>query len=118
VIAVAGIAFAYFRLKPERLVPKAQAPESEGFARLLENKYFVDEAYDAAIVNPTYQVSRNVLWRGVDAGLIDGLFVNGSAALARAFGWVGSRFQTGTVGAYAWVLVAGVLVVLGAVTLR
>jgi len=118
VIAVAGIAFAYFRLKPERLVPKSQSPEAEGFDRVLENKYYVDEAYDAVVVNPTYQISRNILWRGIDAGLIDGLFVNGSAALARAFGWVGSRFQTGAVGTYAWVLVAGVLAVLGAVTLR
>jgi NADH-quinone oxidoreductase subunit L len=117
-IAIGGILFAASRLKPQNLVPKAQSPEAEGFDRVLENKYFVDEAYDKVIVNPTYQVSRNVLWRGVDAGLIDGLFVNGSAALARAFGWVGSRFQTGTVGAYAWVLVAGVLIVLGAVTIR
>jgi NADH-quinone oxidoreductase subunit L len=118
VIAVAGIAFAYFRLKPERLVPKAEYPSAEGFDRVLENKYYVDEAYDAVVVNPTYQISRNVLWRGIDAGVIDGLFVNGSAALARFFGWVGSRFQTGTVGAYAWVLVVGVIAVLGAVTLR
>ena len=117
-VAIGGIAYAYFNLKPDRLVPKAQAPEEEGFSRVLANKYYVDEVYDSAIVNPTYQISRNVLWRGIDAGLIDGLFVNGSAALMRAFGWVGSKLQSGTVGAYAWVLVAGVLVVLGAVTLR
>ena len=100
------------------VVPKAQAPAEEGFGLVLANKYYVDEIYDAAVVNPTVQISRNVLWRGIDAGLIDGLLVNGSSALARAFGWVGSRLQTGTVGTYAWVLVAGVLVVLGAVTLR
>jgi len=58
------------------------------------------------------------LWRGIDAGLIDGLFVNGSAAIARAFGWAGSKLQTGTAGTYAWVLVMGVIAVLGAVTLR
>ena len=118
IVAIAGMAFAAIRLKPERLVPKAQAPREEGFERVLANKYFVDEAYDRAIVNPTVQISRNVLWRGVDAGLIDGLLVNGSAALSRAFGWVGSRLQTGAVGTYAWVLVVGVLAVLGAVTLR
>jgi NADH-quinone oxidoreductase subunit L len=117
-VAVAGIAFAYFRLKPEKLVPKRQAPAEEGFGKVLENKYYVDEAYDKVVVNPTYQISRTILWRGLDAGLIDGLFVNGSAALARAFGWIGSKLQSGTVGAYAWVLVAGVLVVLGAVTFR
>jgi NADH-quinone oxidoreductase subunit L len=118
IVAIAGMAFAAIRLKPEGLVPKAQAPEEEGFERILANKYFVDEAYDRAIVNPTYQISRNVLWRGIDAGLIDGLLVNGSSALAKGFGWVGSRIQTGAVGTYAWVLVVGVIAVLGAVTLR
>jgi NADH-quinone oxidoreductase subunit L len=69
-------------------------------------------------VTPTYAVSRNFLWRLVDNGLIDGFFVNGSAALARGIGWMGSRLQTGNVGIYAWVLVAGVLAMLGAFTLR
>jgi NADH-quinone oxidoreductase subunit L len=117
-VAAAGMAYAAFRLKPERLVPKAQSPAEEGFGLVLANKYYVDEIYDRTIVNPTYQISKNVLWKGIDVGLIDGLFVNGSAAVMRAFGWVGSRLQTGAVGTYAWVLVAGVLAVLGAVTLR
>jgi len=54
----------------------------------------------------------------VDVGVIDGLFVNGSAAIARGFGWLGSRLQTGNVGIYAWVLVIGVVALLGAFTLR
>ena len=78
----------------------------------------MDEAYDAALVNPTVGISRHVLWKGLDAGLIDGLFVNGSAALMRGLGWVGSRLQSGAVGTYAFMLVVGVIAVLGAVTLR
>jgi len=54
----------------------------------------------------------------VDTGLIDGVMVRGSAWLARFVGWIGSEFQSGQLGTYAWVLVAGVLVVLGAFTLR
>jgi NADH-quinone oxidoreductase subunit L len=118
VIAIAGIAIAWSQLKPDRLVPKSQAQPSRGFARVLEHKYFVDEGYDKVVVNPTVGVSRNLLWRGVDAGLIDGLFGNGSAAVARFGGWVGAQFQSGQVGTYAWVLVVGVLAVLGAFTLR
>ncbi|MEP6509118.1 MAG: NADH-quinone oxidoreductase subunit L [Gemmatimonadales bacterium] len=117
-VAIAGMAVAFARLKPKSLVPAAQSPEAEGFERLLAHKYYVDEAYNAVVVNPTYQISKNVLWRGIDAGLIDGLLVNGSSALMRGFGWVGSRIQSGAVGTYAWVLVVGVLAVLGAVTLR
>jgi len=117
-IAVAGIAFAVLRLKPEALVPKKDSPAAEGIDRVLENKYFVDEGYNAAFVQPTLNVSRSVLWKGVDAGIIDGLFVNGSALLARAFGWMGSQLQTGQVGTYAWVLVIGVITLLGAFSFR
>jgi NADH-quinone oxidoreductase subunit L len=117
-IAVAGIVFAMLRLKPQRLPRKRDAIPEFGFEGVVANKYYVDEGIDRAIVRPTYRLSRSFLWRFVDAGLIDGLLVNGSAGLARGFGWLGSRLQTGNVGIYAWVLVVGVLAMLGAFTLR
>jgi NADH-quinone oxidoreductase subunit L len=117
-IAAAGIVYAIVQLKPARLVPKRDAIPEEGFEGVVAHKYYVDEALDTAIVTPTYAISRNFLWRFVDNGVIDGLLVNGSAALARGFGWIGSRLQTGNVGIYAWVLVVGVVALLGAFTLR
>ena len=113
-IALAGIATAVILLKPAALVPKAQARPEEGLERVLADKYYVDEFYDATVVKGTYGISRNLLWRGVDVGLIDGLMVNGSAWAARFAGWVGSQLQSGQLGTYAWVLVIGVLFVLGA----
>ena len=112
-IAISGIAYAFAKLKPEALVPKEQSPEATGIERVLEHKYFVDEAYDRAIVQPVVGISRRVLWRGMDTGIIDGLLVNGSGFLMRGLGWVGARLQSGQVGTYAWVLVIGVLAVLG-----
>ncbi|HTJ21612.1 MAG TPA: NADH-quinone oxidoreductase subunit L [Gemmatimonadaceae bacterium] len=117
-IAVGGIALAFARLKPERLVPKREAPPEEGIEKVLVNKYYVDEIYDAAVVRPVVGTSRSLLWRGIDVGLIDGLGVNGTGYLARFVGWVGSQLQSGQLGTYAWVLALGVLVVLGAVTVR
>jgi NADH-quinone oxidoreductase subunit L len=118
VIGLAGIIAAIVTLKPTRLVPKSQSPEEHGVGRVLANKYYVDELYDATVVRPTYSVSRSLLWRGVDTGIIDGLLVNGSALLARFVGWTGSQLQSGQTGTYAWVLVLGVIAVLGAFTLR
>ncbi len=115
---LAGIVTAFVLLKPARLVPKAQAPEEHGIERVLVNKYFVDEAYDRALVTPTVEVSRRLLWRGIDQGVIDGALVNGSAWVTRGFAWVGSQFQTGRVGTYAWAIVLGVIAILGAFTLR
>jgi NADH-quinone oxidoreductase subunit L len=117
-VAVVGILIAVLRLKAAALVPARQAVPSQGIEKVLEHKYYVDEAYDRAIVQPTVTVSRNVLWRGFDAGVIDGLLVNGSAWLARRFGWMGSRLQSGQVGTYAWVLIIGVVAVIGAFTFR
>ena len=118
-IAVAGIVVAWVMLKPERLVPKREATQEEGFERVLVNKYYVDEIYDDAVVQPTVRVSRSLLWQGIDVGLIDTAMVNWfGTGVARLTGWVGSQLQSGQVGTYAWVLVVGVLFVLGAFTIR
>jgi len=113
-IAVLGMWLARSRLKPEALVPAAQSPEEVGFARVLYEKYNIDELYDAAIVRPLVWISKNILWKGVDAGLIDGAGVNGSAFTARTLGWLGTRLQTGRTGTYVVLFVVGVLAVLSA----
>lgn len=117
-VAVAGIATAVFFLRPASLPTKANAQPEHGFEKILANKYYVDEIYDDAIVRPTYAISKNVLWRGLDAGIIDSMFVNGSAWLARGLGWIGARVQTGNVGGYAWLIVIGAIAVIGAFSFR
>ncbi len=112
-IAAGGIFLATRLLHPEALLPADRAPAETGFAKLLLEKYRVDEFYDRVIVRPLVGISRVLLWKGVDAGLIDSAGVNGSAALARGLGWLGSRFQTGQVGTYVVVFVLGVLAVFG-----
>ena len=85
---------------------------------MLEDNYYVYVIFDVAIVKPFVSGSRNVLWTGIDRGIIDNLFVNGSAVLARGFGWIGSQLQSGETGAYAWAIAIGALAVLGAFTFR
>jgi len=114
-VAALGIVGAFRLLKPEALVPARLAPPETGLARLLWKKWYVDELYDAVIVRPVVWLSREVLWKIVDARLVDGLLVNGTAAASRALGWLGSRLQTGEVGVYVVLFVIGVLAVVGAV---
>ena len=108
-VAVLGILTAVIALKPAKLRSAATSPEAHGVARVLERKYFVDEIIQAILVNPVVRVSRTLLWRGIDVGLIDGLMVNGSATVARGIAWVGARAQSGLVGNYAWAIALGVL---------
>jgi NADH-quinone oxidoreductase subunit L len=81
------------------------------FYRLIYNKYFVDEIYDAALVKPVVAVSRVVLWRSVDAGLIDGA-VNGIGSQSQGIGGLLRLLQSGNIRSYAtWVLFGSVILV-------
>jgi NADH-quinone oxidoreductase subunit L len=110
--ALIGIVGAWRLLKPESLVPAPQAQEERGFARVLRNKWYVDEIYDALIVRPLVWLSREVLWKQVDQRAIDGGVVNGAARGARALGWANRWLQTGQVGMYVAAFVVGVLLLL------
>jgi NADH-quinone oxidoreductase subunit L len=78
--------------------------------RLLENKYYVDEAYDAAVINPIRSGSREGLWKVFDVGVIDGL-VNGAARGSAGLGGVVRRIQLGFVRSYAAIILLGALLV-------
>jgi NADH-quinone oxidoreductase subunit L len=79
---------------------------------LLLNKYYVDEIYDATIVQPLKLLSEFGLWKIVDAKIIDGM-VNGTAGAVGLLSGGMRRAQTGSVRAYAASLVFGVVLVLG-----
>ncbi len=98
-----------------RPIPVArEAPAETGLGLVLNRKYFVDELYDAVIVRPLVWLSRVVLWKGVDQGVVDGAAVNGTAKLSRGLGWLGSRLQTGQVGVYVVLFLVGAIWILRA----
>jgi len=111
-LAVAGIAFAYFVWVKRRRIADNMVREFPGLHRLLLNKYYVDELYDATIVQPIKAASTEGLWRWFDVRVIDGA-VNGAAAIVDGSAGVLRRLQSGSVRAYAGSLFVGVVVILG-----
>jgi NADH-quinone oxidoreductase subunit L len=111
VIALAGIALSWVLFLKRRRAADALAARFPGLYRLLLNKYYVDEVYDAAVVKPMVEGSEHGLWRTVDAGLIDGS-VNGVGRLVRGAGGILRLAQTGSIRAYAASLFIGVVLVL------
>ena len=117
-VAVAGIGIARVLLAEQPRGGRRGGARS--FARphrLLSNKYYVDEVYDAAIVQPIKLLSTGGLWKGVDAGLIDGA-VNGVGPSVRG----GEQRRCGGCrparsATYAASLFLGVVLILGCTTL-
>jgi NADH-quinone oxidoreductase subunit L len=111
-IALVGIGIATFIWLKRRDIADRMARTFAPLYRLLLNKYYVDEVYDATIVEPIRVVSQEGLWRGFDVRVIDGA-VNGAGAVVAASAAVLRRLQSGSVRAYAGSLFVGVVVVLG-----
>ncbi|MFO0793933.1 MAG: NADH-quinone oxidoreductase subunit L [Candidatus Brocadiaceae bacterium] len=109
-IAVAGIGLAYqmYVKKPE--LPQKLAGQYRLIYKILLNKYYIDEIYDALFVNSVKKGSL-LLWKRVDAMMIDGS-VNG---IARLFGWFGNilrYLQTGYIRNYAFYIVIGCIFIM------
>jgi NADH-quinone oxidoreductase subunit L len=110
--ALLGIGIAFYYFLKNRQAADAMASRFSGLRTLLLNKYYVDEIYDATVVQPIRIVSTDGLWQVVDVKVIDGAVngvgqtVTGSSALVR-------RLQTGSVRAYAASVFLGVVAILG-----
>ena len=99
-VAFAGIGLATFLWLKRRDIPARLAQQYSGVHRLLLNKYYVDEIYDATIVQPIKMVSEEGLWRGFDVKVVDGA-VNGAGYLVSGVSIVLRLMQNGSVKTYA-----------------
>ena len=112
IVALVGIGLAWFIWLKRREIADKAGRAFPGLYKLLLNKYYVDEIYDATIVQPIRIVSQEGLWRGVDVHVIDGA-VNGTASIVDGGSSLLRRLQTGSVRAYAGSLLIGVVLILG-----
>jgi NADH-quinone oxidoreductase subunit L len=108
-VVVAGIFLArrFYLQRPE--VPARLAARFPVVARLLVNKYYVDELYEAAVVGPYRRLCD--LFDEFDKRVVDGL-VNASGAVTEVAAQVLKLFQTGYVRNYALALFLGAIALL------
>jgi NADH-quinone oxidoreductase subunit L len=103
---VIGIAVAYVCYIARPGIADSFTASLSGLATLF------DRIYNALIVVPVVTISRVFLWRGVDAGLIDGI-VNGAGSRSRGVGNILKLLQSGNIRSYAaWVVLGSVLLLL------
>ncbi|MEP7234260.1 MAG: NADH-quinone oxidoreductase subunit L, partial [Ignavibacteriota bacterium] len=108
VIAIAGILLAT-RYYKQRTTLEAGEKKLGWLHKISANKFYVDELYDGAIVQPTYSASNSILYKFVDVRIIDGI-VNGSAAVIDWLSGIIRKIQTGIIQNYAVMIVVGILV--------
>ncbi len=114
VAAAAGALLAWLLYWRFPAAPERIRTTLAGVWRLVSNKYWVDELYDALLVRPLVRVSDVLLYRAVDAGAIDGALVNGTARAVRAIAAdVLRHLQSGFAQAYLVLMLVGTVAVVG-----
>jgi NADH-quinone oxidoreductase subunit L len=111
ILVVAGFlsAFYLYMLKPE--LPDLIQQRFATLYDIMNRKYLFDEIYQSVFMRGSRNLG-TALWKFGDAGLIDGVLVNGSARLV---GWVAAvsrHLQSGYLYTYAFAMIIGLLILL------
>ncbi len=104
-----GVAYLFYVRKPgtaAALARRFPAPY-----RLVENKFYIDEVYDAVLLTPLMMATRILLYGVFDRGLVNGAGT-GAAAGTRGLGGLVRRVQSGNIRSYAGWLALGAAAVL------
>jgi NADH-quinone oxidoreductase subunit L len=110
-VAFAGIGIAVYFWLRNPAAADALARRFQPVYGLLYNKYYVDELYDALVVQPIKRLS-TLVWRGFDAAVVDGA-VNGVGFGVQGTSSALRRLQTGSVRTYAAALFLGAVLIVG-----
>lgn len=109
--AAASIYFARYVYLKNQKVAENTASKFKGIYKILFNKYYVDEAYNKAIIQPIFKTSESLLWKITDVKLIDGLVNSTASAIEKTSGVI-RKIQTGVAQTYAVVMMLGIVAAL------
>ena len=111
-LAGAGLGiFAAVRIFSDLKAAEVMAARWSGIRKTLENKWYVDEIYEALFVRPVHKLSE-FLWKSFDIAVIDRVILG----FGRASEWAGQTVrvvQTGSIQVYAMMLLAGLVLTVG-----
>jgi len=107
-VAIGAILFARLLYVQKSMLPEADTEKKSFMYNLSQNKFYIDELYNAIIIKSLNKAS-NLVYRFVENAGIDGL-VNSLLPATNATGSLISRLQAGATGFYLFAMVIGIIV--------
>jgi NADH-quinone oxidoreductase subunit L len=106
-LGACGIGLAYYMYMARPEFPSVLVSHFRFVYELLLNKWYVDELYERIFVDPFKKLA-TFLWQTGDVAIIDGI-PNGLASITEGGAERAVRLQTGSLAAYAFTMVIGVV---------
>lgn len=110
-LALSGVVLSWFFYLKRPEIPAAIRAASGPIYTLLENKYYFDKFNETVIAGGARFLGRG-LWKGGDAGVIDGLIVGGAVRVVGIISMLARVFQSGHIYHYAFTMIFGVCALL------
>lgn len=110
-LALAGVVLAWYMYLKNPALPAAIQRRVQPLYTLLDNKYYMDWINENVIAKAARGLGTG-LWKGGDQGVIEGIFVNGSAKLVGRFSGVIRWVQSGYIYHYAFAMLLGIVVLM------
>lgn len=111
-VGLAGFIMAYLCYIMFTKLPAKIASFFKPLHLLFSNKWYFDEIYDFLFVNPAKKLGA-FLWKFFDTKIIDGLGPNGFAFVSSKVGVMFRSFQSGYIYHYSFVMMIGLILILG-----
>ena len=116
-LATAGVVSSWFFYLKQPAIPAAIKSACGPIYTILENKYYFDRFNELFLAGGARLLGKG-LWKGGDAGVIDGLIVGGSVRLVGLIAALVRVFQSGHIYHYAFTMIFGVCALLSFWLLR
>jgi NADH-quinone oxidoreductase subunit L len=110
-LALAGVVLAWYMYMKNTALPAAIQRRAMPLYRLLDNKYYMDWFNENVIARAARGLGTG-LWKGGDQGVIERVFVNGSARMVGRFSGVIRWVQSGYIYHYAFAMLLGIIVLM------
>jgi len=107
-LALAGVVVAWFLYLRRPDIPAAIQRRFSFVYRVLDNKYYFDWFNENVLARGARLLGTG-LWKGGDVGVIDGVFIDGSASAIGSIAALSRRLQSGYLYWYALVMIVGVI---------
>ncbi|MEO7116462.1 MAG: NADH-quinone oxidoreductase subunit L [Caldimonas sp.] len=107
-LALAGVVLSWFFYLRRPDIPAAIQRRFPFVYRVLDNKYYLDWFNQNVLVRGVRLLGQG-FWKGGDVGVIDGIFIDGSARTVENIAMLSRRLQSGYLYWYALVMIVGVI---------
>ncbi|MEJ5991206.1 NADH-quinone oxidoreductase subunit L [Ramlibacter sp. PS3R-8] len=110
-LALAGVVLAWYLYMKNTALPARIQRMVQPVYTLLDNKYYMDWFNESVIARAARGLGTG-LWKGGDQGVIENVFVNGSARFVGRFAGVVRWVQSGYIYHYAFAMLLGIIVLM------